>query len=439
MREITSEELKNFRNLYRENPENKRIENAITKNGIQAVCLNREAVLRAKNVFNIEIPTHKIYDQTGSCRCWCHAGINMIKNDVAKNLNIKPEELDLSINYIVFFDKLEKSNQAYENVIELENMDFQYINKEHILTFSVDEGGWFEYFRSIILKYGLVPSDVMPETVNSTDSDILTNLLTEKVKKDALKLIKMKKENKSIQEIEQIKTKMLQENYSLLCKVLGEPPEEFDFEYRDQDNKYVRLENMTPAKFRDQYLSIALEEYISICHEPRYDKPFYHKFRKKYLGNVIDNSFIEFINLPIEEIKELIIKQLLDNVPVWFATEVKKMRDRKEGIMDSHLYDYENVLGIEMLTKEENLNLNDITLQHAMVFTGVNLKDNCPERWKVEDSYGEKIHKNGFYVMNDSFFEDFVMEVIINKKYLSEQQLAILKQEPILVDIDEPI
>lgn len=144
MKYISLEQINDFKNAYDSNPTNKIIENAITNNGIQAVCLNQDAISKAKNVFNIEIPTYRIYDQTGSARCWCHAGINMIKNEISNNLNIKPENLDLSINYLIFFDKLEKSNNTYENIISLNNTDYDFINKENIIKYSVAEGGWFE-------------------------------------------------------------------------------------------------------------------------------------------------------------------------------------------------------------------------------------------------------------------------------------------------------
>ncbi len=232
---------------------------------------------------------------------------------------------------------------------------------------------------------------------------------------------------------------MLQENYFILCKVLGEPPTQFDFEYKDKENNYIRIDNLTPIEFKNRFLNINLNDFVAVCHVPMYNKPLNNRYRKKYLQNVIDKSYVNFINVPIEDLKELAIKQLRDGTPVWFASEVKKMRDRERGIMDSNLYDYKSVLGIEPLTKEESLNLFDIVLQHAMVFTGVNIKDNKPERWKVEDSYGDKVHRNGFYIMNDNFFSDFVMEVIVHKKYLNKNQLELLEKDPIWFDVNDPL
>ncbi|MBP3707011.1 MAG: hypothetical protein J6J36_00135 [Clostridia bacterium] len=439
MKHISLEQINNFKNMYDKNPTNKIIENAITHNGIQSVCLNEDVVKKAKNVFNIEIPTYRIYDQTGSARCWCYAGINMIKNDISNNLNINPKELDLSINYIIFFDKLEKSNNTYENIISLDNVNYDFLNKENILTNCVDEGGWFEWFVAIVNKYGIVPSIEMPETINSKDSTILTMIFTEKVKKDVIKLIEMKQKNISVDNIRKEKTKMLQENYVILCKVLGEPPTQFNFEYKDKENNYIRIDNLTPIEFKNRFLNINLDDFVAVCHVPMYNKPLNNRYRKKYLQNVIDKSYVNFINVPIEDLKELAIKQLRDGTPVWFASEVKKMRDKERGILDSNLYDYKSVLGIEPLTKEESLNLSDIVLQHAMVFTGVNIKDNKPERWKVEDSYGDKVHKNGFYIMNDNFFSDFVMEVIVHKKYLNKNQLELLEKDPIWFDVNDPL
>lgn len=120
------------------------------------------------------------------------------------------------------------------------------------------------------------------------------------------------------------------------------------------------------------------------------------------------------------------------------GVHILKFRDTKSGILDTRLYDYENTLGLRKLSKEEALNLYDISMHHVMTFTGVNLIDNKPQRWKIEDSYGDKPKVNGYYIMNDNFLNEFVLSVVIDKKYLSQEQLQLLEQEPIEFENEDP-
>ena len=40
--------------------------------------------------------------------------------------------------------------------------------------------------------------------------------------------------------------------------------------------------------------------------------------------------------------------------------------------------------------------------------------------------------------MNDNFFNEFVLSIVIDKKYLTEEQLKLLEQEPIEFEIEDP-
>ena len=169
-----------------------------------------------------------------------------------------------------------------------------------------------------------------------------------------------------------------------------------------------------------------------------YNKEFYKLYRKKYIGNVYENSYVKFLNLPIQDLKQLTIKQLKDGIPVYMGTHIRKCRDTKTGILDTRLYNYNSTLNFEKLTKEEALNLYDISMQHAMSIVGVNLKNDISQRWKVEDSHGDKDKIDGYYVMNDNFFDEFILSIVIDKKYLSNEQLKMLSQKPIDFDVEDP-
>ena len=437
-KQISMEQIRKFSEIYNSDKTNKIIENAITNNGLEKTCIDRNIIIENQPIFNIELPESKRYDQKDSWRCWIYGGLNLIKHNIAENLNINIMDLELSNSYIGFFDRLEKSNNTYEQIIKLNNIDFDYLHKENILTYCVTEAGYWQWFVAIINKYGIVPNSYMPNTVESTNYEKFEYLYFEKVKKDVIELIKAKCAGNSLEELRKLKAKFLQENYTLLSKIFGEPLKQFNYEYRDKNSKYIRYENMTPIEFKNKFLTLKLEDFVTIGNVPMYNKEFYKVYRKKYLGNIYENSYVEFMNLPIKELKELTIKQLKDGIPVYMGAHILKFCNRKSGVLDTRLYNYEKTLKLRKLSKEEALNLYDISMHHIMTFTGVNLVGNKPQRWKIEDSFGDKEKVNGYYIMNDNFFEEFVLSIVINKKYLSQEQLKLLEQEPIEYEIEDP-
>ena len=436
--QISLEQIKEFSKIYNADKTNKIIENAITKNGLENTCINRDIIIENKPIFNIELPESKRYHQKDSWRCWIFAGLNLIKHNIAENLNMNVTDLELSNNYIAFFDKLEKSNNVYENILKTENNNYNYLHKEHFVENCVSEGGNWELFLAIINKYGIVPYSYMPNAVESENNDTISNIYHEKVKKDIIELLELKSKKTDQKVLRTFKNKLLQENYILLCKILGEPIINFNYEYKDKNGEYKRYENLTPREFKNKFLSLKLDDFVTIGNMPMYNKEYYKVYRRKYYGNIYDKSNVTYLTLPIEDLKELVIKQLKDNTPVYMGGHFRKFRDTKTGILDTRLYNYKETLNINKLTKEENLNLYDIRMHHIMVFTGVNLINNKPQRWKVEDSYGDKEKVNGYYIMNDNFFDEFVLSVIIDRKYLSDKQLKLLEQTPIEFEMTEP-
>ena len=189
--QISLEQIKKFKEVYDSDKMNKVIENAITKNGVEKACISRDVIIENQPVFNIELPESKRYDQQDSHKCWIFSGLNLIKYDIAKNLNMNVADLELSNSYIAFYDKLEKSNNTYENIINLANVDYDYIHKEKIITSCVNEGGYWEWFEAIIDKYGVLPYSYNPDAVESTNFLRVQCIYTEKVKKDILKLIEL--------------------------------------------------------------------------------------------------------------------------------------------------------------------------------------------------------------------------------------------------------
>ncbi len=246
---------------------------------------------------------------------------------------------------------------------------------------------------------------------------------------------------KSREELDAEKQKMLNEMYSLLCACFGVPPTVFDFEYVDREKNYVNKKNLTPNQFYKEYLGDILDDYVSITNAPTKDKPFNRTYTVDYLGNVLGGSDIEYLNLELSTFKKLILAQLTDRQVVWFGSDVGKFGDRDAGVWDDKAYDYEAAFDMSFdLTKEEGLDYRQSAMNHAMVITGVNLdEDGNPTKWKIENSWSDEKGSKGYFVMSDSWFDKYVYQAVVNKKYLDKALLELFKLEPIHLSPWDPM
>ncbi len=429
-KEIPFSNLKNYKGKTITSPGHGIIQKAIVNSGIEAVTMNQQSEIDMQFTFSKEIKTGDITNQKSSGRCWMFAGMNVLRKQVMAKCNMKTFEL--SQNYILFYDKLEKANYFYESILDTldEATDSRLI--AWLLSGPLNDGGQWDMLVNIIEKYGVVPKWIMPETFPSSNTRKMTQLLTRKLRKDAAMLRKLSAEGIEISELRTKKETMLGEIYTVLCRCLGTPPDKFDFEYSDKDDKFYRKENLSPKTFYDEYIDVPLTEYVSLINAPTTDKPYGRTYTVQRLGNVVGGHAVKYLNLPIEDLKKAASAQLHDDEVVWFGCDVGKMLNRKLGIMDTNLYDYTAALGIEVeMSKAEQLDYGDSLMTHAMVFTAVNVVDGKTVRWKVENSWGDKSGKEGWYIMSDKWFDKYMYQVVVNKKYLSKSQVEVLEQKPI--------
>jgi len=415
-----------------DDPHRQVLKHAIINNGINNVSINHESVVNMLYTFSEEIKTGKITSQKKSGRCWLFAGLNLFRQKIAKEYKIK--DFELSENYPLFWDKLEKANYFLENIIETVQEDLHSRIVMWLLRNPVQDGGQWDMFSNLVRKYGVVPKSTMPETFHSSDTPVIEQLLTLKLREGAQCLRNLYKEGKDLQSLRDRKNELLNEIYRILVYLLGQPPSTFDFEYRDDENTFHRDQNLTPHSFFEKYVNLDVNEFISIINAPTSDKPMNKTFTVKYLGNVIEGNDVVFLNVDIETMKHLAYSQLKDHIPVWFGCDVGKMMDTETGIMDTDIYRYEDTLGIQFnLDKAGRMNYGDSQVTHAMLFTGVNLVAGKPNRWKVENSWGEKVGNKGYFIMSDCWFEEFNYQIVVRKKYLSDDLNAVLKRKPQLL------
>lgn len=429
-KEISLNNLINYKNETISSPSHGIIQKAIVNSGIEAVTMNKQSEIDMQFTFSKEIKTGDITNQKSSGRCWMFAGMNVLRKQVMAKCSLKTFEL--SQNYILFYDKLEKANYFYESILDTldEATDSRLI--AWLLSGPLNDGGQWDMLVNIIEKYGVVPKWIMPETFHSSNTRKMAQLLTRKLRKDAAMLRKLSTEGIEISELRNKKDVMLREIYTVLCRCLGTPPDEFDFEYSDKDDKFYRKEGLSPKTFYDEYIDVPLTEYVSLINAPTNDKPYGRTYTVQRLGNVVGGHAVKYLNLPIEDLKKAASAQLHDDEVVWFGCDVGKMLNRTLGIMDINIYDYTAALGTDVeMTKAEQLDYGDSLMTHAMVFTAVNVVDGKTVRWKVENSWGDKSGKDGWFIMSDKWFDKYMYQVVVNKKYLSKSQIEALAQKPI--------
>ncbi|EFR99250.1 aminopeptidase C [Listeria seeligeri] len=433
--EITFNQLENFSKKWRENPDRLVFQASIMKNGIKAATENPESKARVRPVFSHEVATDKVSNQQQSGRCWMFAALNTFRHKLNGTLGLK--DFELSQNFINFWDKLEKANYFLENIIETANEDENSRLVSWLLDTPQQDGGQWDMLVSIIEKYGAVPKSAMPETFQSSKSADLNHLLNERLRTDAVILRKAVNEKTNASAL---KEEMLVEIYQLLVMSLGEPPKVFDFEYRNKDNEFKQDLQISPKDFFKRYIDVDLRDYIPLINAPTKDKPFNQAFTVNYLGNIVGGAPIKYLNVEMNVLKKAAAEQIKDGETVWFGCDVGQLSERSSGIMDTDIFLTNQTFGFKTkMTKAERLDYKHSMLTHAMVLTGINVADGEVNRWKVENSWGEAIGNKGYFVASDAWMDEFTFQVVVQKKYLSEELLNAFNQEPIALKPWDPM
>ena len=431
MREnITLPNIRKFNKSFNSSTSNQLARNALIQNDINKVAVHWENFSKINHIFSNTISKQlPVTNQKSSGRCWGFAGLNLLRLEIVKNYNLS--NFEFSQNYFMFWDKLEKANYFLENILKTLDQNYDSRLMMHLLQAPVQDGGQWDMFVNLIEKYGLVPKSVMPETNHSSKSSMMNYFLTHKLRECAFILRKSKKPRTTIKQLRSKKEEMMSVIYSLLCMFLGNPPIKFDWSIKDKNNKFTRFNNVDPLNFYRKFTKVKLKNKVCLINAPMSNKKMNELYTIDFLGNVVGGNIIKYANVEINELKKAAIKSIKNNEAVWFGCDVGKMFNRELGIMDMDLYDYEKLFDTKFkMNKASRLEYGDSAMTHAMLFTGVDLKRNTPRKWRVENSWGDKNGDKGYYLMSDSWFDEYNYEVVVDKKYLSNKTLEIFNREP---------
>lgn len=441
---LTHEFVSQLRENYVMGPEDRARFNAVTSTDIDTLALNREIVNGEDGHFSHKIKTKGITNQKASGRCWLFAGLNTMRPSVIHDLGL--EEFEFSAAYLLFWDKMEKSNLYLEQVIELRDVDRLDREWQLINDAIVGDGGWWNYVTSLIEKYGVVPVKVMPETHSSENTRGMNGVLKRLLLSRASGILEAHENGSDLAKLRELKAEAMGDVYRFLVLNLGEPPAEFSWRYekkkkdksdeegKDESPPSVAQENLTEAKtytpwsFYEEFVGDDLSQFVTLYHDPALEGGRHFVFNRA--RNVVGKPEMDFVNVSIETMKSIGVESVKQNLPMWFAVNMGPDQSREHGLMETDLFDYESLFGIEMpVSKKVRSRFNAGASNHAMVLMGVDLDEGHPRKWLVENSWGEDKGNKGTWTLYDSWFDEHVYTITVHRDLVPDDILSVFEEE----------
>lgn len=424
---------------YEANPKFAAMENAISHNGLLASLEKRSAAVENTPVFSLDLTKDKVGNQKASGRCWMFAALNTFRHKMIAGFQL--EDFELSQAHTFFWDKYEKSNWFLEQVIATANQELTSRKVKFLLDTPQQDGGQWDMVVSLFEKYGVVPKSVYPESISSSNSRELNQILNKLLRQDAQILRELVAEGANSSELQAKKEELLQEVFNFLAINLGLPPRQFDFSYRDKDNHFHSESGLTPLTFYQKYVDLKLDDYVSIINAPTADKPYGRSYTVEMLGNVVGSKPVRYLNVEMNRLKELAIAQMQVGETVWFGSDVGQSSNRKAGVMAEGMHDFTASMDIRLTQdKAGRLDYSESLMTHAMVLTGVDLDENGKaKKWKVENSWGEKVGNKGYFVASDAWMDEYTYQIVVRKEFLTAAELAAYEAEPLVLSPWDPM
>jgi bleomycin hydrolase len=433
---LNAQDLEMFRKDFSASPAYRLAQNAVTRVTVDDVAINREIINTTEHTFSTLLDDWKVTNQQRSGRCWLFAGLNLLRAGAMQKMGLK--DFEFSQNYAMFWDKIERANYFLEAVIETADRDIDDRTVAFLLDAAAEDGGQWNMFVAIVRKHGLVPKAFMPETQSSSDTGKMNSALRRLLRQGAKSVREACARGADAARAE--KAEVLRVIYRVLCIHLGTPPDHIDWQWTDKDREFHRDGVLTPLEFAARYVDLPIDDYVCLVHDPRSSSPAGRTFTVQYLGNVLGAPPVSYLNVDMALIKDIAAQALQRGEPVWFGCDVGKMMSNEYGVWDANLYDLPSVYDTAFtFDKADRLIYHETQMTHAMLFTGVDVLDGVTRRWRVENSWGPEKGNDGFYTMNDSWFDEYVFEIAARRDALPEALRQALDAEPIVLPAWDPM
>ena len=436
-RGVTKSQIEEFRKSFDSDPSATVAQNAVSNADLSTLALRRDLVQDMDFSFSTKLDDWNATNQRRSGRCWLFATLNLFRVGAMNKMNLK--KFEFSQAHIHFWDKLERANHFLEAILETSDRPVDDRTIHFLLSDPIGDGGQWNMATNLIRKHGLVPMSAYPESHSSSNTRSMNTVLKDILRTSASEIRKILDDGGSNNESRRHKERRMKEIWRVLCIHLGTPPEKFDWQWRDKDNEFHRKGTMTPLEFVDEYVEVDWEEYICIVNDPRNE--YYRTYTVDFLQNVAGGPPVVYLNVPSNEMKDITQRLLENGTPVWMGCDVGKNMARKRGLWDAELYDLKGLYGIQFgMEKADRLRFGQTMMTHAMLFTGVDVVDGKPRRWRVENSWGsEDSGEKGFYTMNDNWYDEHMFEIAAPKDYLTDEMKSGLKGDPIVLPAWDPM
>ena len=420
---------------YEDNGYDRAISNALAGTSISVLAVNADNAAMIDTHFSDRVKTKGITDQKSSGRCWLFTGLNVLRAKMVDKYDLPG--MEFSQSYLFFYDQLEKANLFLQGVIDTRKLPFEDRQVDWLFSNPLSDGGQFTGVSNLITKYGLVPAEAMPETYQANNTSQMANLLKLKLREFGLELRAAGKARPA--ELQEMKVRQLSEIYRILALCLGEPVKEFEWTRCDRDNNIVSRATYTPMSFYQEFIGEDLENnYIMIMNDPT--REYGKVYEIDYDRHVYDGHNWLYINLPVERIKEMAIASIKDNVAMYFSCDVGKFYNSKKGTLDIANFDYASLMGVEFgMDKKQRVQTHASGSSHAMTLIAVDIVDGKPVKWMVENSWGPSSGYKGCLIMTDEWFNEYMFRLVVEKKYVPEDILKMLDQEPVMLPAWDPM
>jgi bleomycin hydrolase len=436
---LTSDDVARFAKEFTANPRNRLMQNAVSKTSVDDIALDRDVVTSIDHSMSTMLTDRKVTNQEKSGRCWLFAGLNLLRTGAAQRLGVK--DFEFSQNYALFWDKMEKTNYFLEAMIATADREDDDRTVAHLLSEPISDGGQWNMFIALVRKHGLVPKSAMPETHSSSNTRGLNRALTLQLRRSARDLRAAAAEGASAEQLRDIKAGQLEIAHRMLVIHLGTPPAEFLWQWTDEEKQFHRDGVLTPVEFAERYVTIPVDDYVCLVHDPRATSETGKTYTVEFLGNIVGAKPVTYLNVEIDTLRDLAMKSMVENgEPVWFGCDTGKMSNTTLGMWDAALYDYDGVYDTDLsMTKAERLDFHDSLMTHAMLFVGVDVLDGAPRKWRVENSWGDESADKGLWTMNDNWFGEHVFEIAVRRETLPVELQGAIDTEPIVLPAWDPM
>ena len=435
---ITPKLLEELRQSEPKSSTEKALHNAIAVQGMQDFFINNQRPRSIEDKFSVEVQSSGIADQKQSGRCWLFTGLNVLRAQLMTRE--KSGTFFFSQNYSFFWDQLEKSNLFLEGIIETRKLPINDAKVEWLFKNPINDGGQFTGISDNLYKYGVVPAEIMPETAPSSNTKLLGKMLARTLRQTGIQLRKASEKGESLAQLRKRKEDGLKKVYRLLSLNLGVPPTSFSYTLKDKDGKVISTETYTPQSFYERFVGADLRgQFVMLMNDP--SRPYYKVYEIEYDRHAYDGKNWTYVNLPMDEIKQMAIASLKDNTMMYYSCDVSRELDRSQGIAALDNYDYASLLGYPFdMDKAERIQTFDSGSTHAMTLKAVDLDaSGKPVKWKVENSWGEKSGIKGHIIMTDAWFDAYTFRLVVNKKYATQKVLDLLKTKPVQLPAWDPM